>query len=98
MQDFNNVVFFALVLNILTSHRAPFSAFCLAETFTAAEALKFKQCVVGYSKNKYATEIRFKQLVALDRSLAFATAPSHCGQRKKQSCNYDTTITHKILY
>ena len=45
MQDFNNAVFFALVLNILTTFRATFLAFCIAETFTAAEALKFKQCV-----------------------------------------------------
>ena len=38
MQDFSHVVFFALVY-ILTTFRATFSAICIAETFTAAEAL-----------------------------------------------------------
>ena len=42
MQDCNHVVLFSLVY-ILTTFRATFSAFCIAETFTAAEALKFKQ-------------------------------------------------------
>ena len=46
MQDFNNAVFLALVY-ILTTFRATFSAFCIAETFTAAEALKFKQCIIA---------------------------------------------------
>ena len=46
MQHFNNAVLFALALNILTTFRATFSAFCIAETFTTAEALKFKQCIV----------------------------------------------------
>ena len=41
MQDFNNAVFF----NVLTTFRATFLAFCTAETFKAAEALKFKQCI-----------------------------------------------------
>ena len=45
MRDLNNAVFFAMVLNILTTCRTTFSAFCRAETFTAAEALKFKQCI-----------------------------------------------------
>ena len=46
MQDFNNAVFFALVLSILTTFRATFLACCIAETSTvAAEALEFKQYV-----------------------------------------------------
>ena len=45
MQDFNYAVFLALVY-ILTIFRETFSAFCIAETFTAAaEALEFKQSV-----------------------------------------------------
>ena len=46
VQDFNHAVFLALVY-ILTTFRATFSAFCIAETFTAAEALKFKQCITA---------------------------------------------------
>ena len=49
MQDFNLAVFFALILNILTTFRATFSAFFIAESFTAAtEALKVKQCIAQW--------------------------------------------------
>ena len=44
MHDFFYAVFFALVY-ILNAFHAMFSKFFIAETFTAAEALKFKQCV-----------------------------------------------------
>ena len=42
IQDFNHAVFFALVY-VLTTFRATFSEFRIAETFTDIEALKFKQ-------------------------------------------------------
>ena len=46
MQDFNHAVFFSLVY-ILNTFRVTFLAFCIAETFTAAEALKFKQFIIA---------------------------------------------------
>ena len=46
MQGFNHAVFFALVY-ILTTFHATFSAFCVAETFTAAKALKFQRWIIA---------------------------------------------------